>query len=88
MQIGADGGQFAYGGFDSDHCGKTINYVPLTKLNGEYRFWQFEIKSFGTRNYTSNQKATAISDTGTSLLIGPQATIEKVAVELGGQVTN
>ena len=88
LQIGADGGQFTYGGLDSDHCGKTINYVPLSTFVGKYLCWRFEIKSFGTKNYESNQKATAISDTGTSLLIGPQATIEKVIHELGGKVTN
>jgi hypothetical protein len=74
------GGQFTWGGLDTEHCGAVIDYV---KLSAE-TYWQFTIEGVSVgKRYKSSKKAEVISDTGTSLIGGPKAIVEKIAKSVG-----
>ncbi|KAI6230290.1 Peptidase A1 domain-containing protein [Aphelenchoides fujianensis] len=64
---GENGGQITYGDIDSDHCASDITYVPLS----HELWWEFNIDSVGVNGKKDGQKYSAISDTGTTLIVGP-----------------
>jgi hypothetical protein len=74
------GGVFTFGGLDTENCGPVIDYVPLL----ENAYWKFQIDSVSLGDkYTRNQPSVAISDTGTSLIIGPPMTVIYIANSIG-----
>jgi hypothetical protein len=86
------GGLITIGDYDHKHCSDNVDWVPLSKAS----FYQFTLD--GVRVGASNNgeeelvvmsRATnkgnqAVSDTGTSLIAGPQDQIEQIAEQLGG----
>jgi len=71
-----DGGVFTFGALDTDNCGPVQGWANLTATG----YWQFQID--GVRvpgKYRSNRTATVISDTGTSLIIGPSKQVGRIA---------
>lgn len=80
-QSGAtNGGTFTYGGLDTQHCSSTINYVPLTSET----WWQFNINGVSAGSFSQSHQWSAISDTGTSLMGGPDSVIDGIGQAVGG----
>lgn len=74
------GGLFTYGGLDSENCAADVNYVKLSSDS----WWEFDIEGVHVGSkYKHNKKASVISDTGTSLIIGPPKIVKKVAKAVG-----
>jgi hypothetical protein len=72
---GQNGGQITYGGLDTDHCDTAnANYITLSSKT----WWEFNIQGTGTNGKKDTHKYAAISDTGTSLIAGPQAPLDKL----------
>ncbi len=62
------GGVFTFGGLDTVNCGELIEWVPLSDQRG---FWEFSVDSVSVgKKKVKKSAGNAISDTGTSLLIG------------------
>ncbi|KAI6176271.1 Aspartic protease [Aphelenchoides bicaudatus] len=76
---GQNGGQITYGGLDSDHCDSKVTYIPLSSES----WWEFNIEGTGTNGKKDSKKYSAISDTGTSLLAGPDAPLQKLVKATG-----
>jgi hypothetical protein len=76
------GGVFTYGGLDTDNCGDVIDYVKLSSDT----YFEFKIDgvNVGT-SYSNTKKTNVISDTGTSLLIGPSKDIKKIVKAVGAK---
>jgi len=76
---GQIGGEFTFGDYDTEHCAATGDWVKLTSAT----WWEFNMDgvSVGTEKYKGG---SAISDTGTSFIIGPYQTIKSIATKLGG----
>jgi len=89
------GGLITMGDYDRTHCSSNIDWVPLS----EATYYQIELDSvkIGSKN---DKPATiimenevgmrggdvqAISDTGTSVIVGPSFYIQQILQELGGQ---
>uniref|UniRef100_A0AC35TFW3 Peptidase A1 domain-containing protein n=1 Tax=Rhabditophanes sp. KR3021 TaxID=114890 RepID=A0AC35TFW3_9BILA len=78
---GVKGGVFTYGAVDTTNCGAVIAYQKLSSAT----YWQFKMDAITTaKGAGSNQAVDVISDTGTSLLGGPQAVTDSLAQALGG----
>ncbi|KAI1709190.1 eukaryotic aspartyl protease domain-containing protein [Ditylenchus destructor] len=76
----ARGGLFTYGGLDSENCASDVNYVNLTLAH----WWQFNIESVNVgKQYKYKKIAEVISDTGTSLILGPPKVVKKIAKAVG-----
>ncbi|KAI6212858.1 Peptidase A1 domain-containing protein [Aphelenchoides besseyi] len=71
---GDKGGQITYGGVDTDHCSSDVSYV---KLSHEL-WWEFNIDAVGTNGKKGKQSYSAISDTGTSLIVGPSGPLQEL----------
>lgn len=80
-ESGVYGGQFTYGGFDSENCGPIMGYVTLSSAT----YWQFNLREIGANGYVSPFSADAISDTGTSFIGGPPSVINSLGAALGGK---
>lgn len=74
-----EGGEITFGGLDKNHYEGEITYVPLTAST----YWQFEVDSVGVFGAKISSKFQAIADSGTSLLAGPKAVIEKIQILIG-----
>jgi len=80
------GGLITYGAYDTQNCninsaGSNIAWVPLSSQT----YWQYKLSGVTAGTYTSTASGNAISDTGTSFIIGPTAVISKVGPQLGGK---
>ncbi|KAI1709455.1 eukaryotic aspartyl protease domain-containing protein [Ditylenchus destructor] len=76
----ARGGLFTYGGLDSENCASDVNYVKLSSDS----WWEFNIDNVNVgKKYKHKKKAAVISDTGTSLIIGPPKIVKKIAKAVG-----
>jgi len=75
------GGELTLGGMDPDHYKAPITWVPLSKDG----YWQFKMDniSVGATASACMGGCQAISDTGTSLLAGPQDEIDKIQTLIG-----
>jgi len=70
---GVNGGQITYGGLDDEHCDDAnINYVTVSSKT----WWEFNIDGVGVNGKQTKKKYSAISDTGTSLIAGPQKPLD------------
>jgi len=90
---GKDGGQITLGDYDTAHCSSTCDWVPLTSAT----YYEFNVQSVTVAKASDNQPrsagrrsrsqiggSAAISDTGTSLIVGPTTEITQICQELGG----
>ncbi|KAL6725241.1 hypothetical protein Aduo_007306 [Ancylostoma duodenale] len=73
------GGVFTYGAVDAKNCGRILAYHNLTSSH----YWQFPMQAISIGNYKSEIGWQAISDTGSSAIIGPPDIILKIAKEVG-----
>jgi len=78
----ANGGLYTYGAIDTKNCAATVTYVPLTAET----YWQFLMSGVTVGSYNMNTNWQVISDTGTSLIGGPNAVIAGMAKAVGGHM--
>jgi hypothetical protein len=74
------GGLITFGATDPVHCASTVNWVTLSSAT----YFQFTIQGVTAGSYHSTERAEVISDTGTSLLAGPNGPVDGIARALGG----
>lgn len=82
----SSGGELVLGGTDSTHFDGDLTYIPLTQET----YWQVHmngIKVSGSSSSYCSGGCNAILDTGTSLIAGPAAEIEKLNKQLGATKT-
>lgn len=73
-------GELVFGGVDSSHYTGSFTYVPLSAET----YWQVELDGLKVGSTAISSSApNAIVDSGTSLLVGPQADVEGIAKKLG-----
>lgn len=68
------GGVFTYGDIDTINCGPVIDYVSVTFDS----YWLFPIHGVQQGSYSVTKKQYVISDTGTSLIIGPTSVVNEI----------
>lgn len=76
------GGEIVFGGSDPSHYVKPMTYVPVIKEG----YWQIKMDQVNVANSESNfcdGGCNAIADTGTSLMTGPKAEIDKINKLIG-----
>jgi hypothetical protein len=76
--MGEKGGQFTFGDYDHEHCAVEGQWVKLSSAT----WWEFNMDSI-TVDGKKFPGGSAISDTGTSFLIGPSSTIDGIAEKYG-----
>lgn len=75
-------GELIFGGYDSSKFTGSLNYVKLD----EATYWQIRMDSVRAGSYekmASGDDMTAIIDSGTSFITGPEAEVEKLAKAVG-----
>jgi len=75
------GGEMTLCGIDRDHYVGELYYVPVTKQAK----WQFDVDSIEVDGRSISTKFQAIVDTGTSMLVGPSAEIERIHELIGAE---
>ncbi|KAK3284678.1 hypothetical protein CYMTET_7685 [Cymbomonas tetramitiformis] len=78
---GPTGGEITFGGLDSAHYTGDITYAPLTAET----YWQFKTDSIVVAGQTLASNVNVIADTGTSLITGPKAEVEKLQAAIGAK---
>ena len=81
---GVAGGVFTYGAIDATNCASKPTFVALTSAT----YWQFRVTQFKLGTYTQTRNYDVISDTGTSLIAGPQAITDQLAKAAGAKYNN
>ena len=79
MVAARQGGVLMLGGADSRYYTGDLHYVPLSRK----AYWQFDLDSLSVGGSALVTKTSAIADTGTSLLVGPTADVNKLAAARG-----
>jgi len=78
---GTNGGVFTYGGLDAADCGAVIAYQPLSAAT----YWQYSMAGISIGSYKYTKAQDVISDTGTSLLGGPNAQAKAIGKAAGAK---
>ena len=77
---GSPGGEIIFGGSDPSRRNGPFTYVPLSKAT----YWQFKVDSATISGSTvCSGGCQAIADTGTSLIAGPTADVNKINQLIG-----
>eukprot|EP01120_Amphizonella_sp_Union-15-10_P001140 TRINITY_DN11191_c0_g1_i1.p1 TRINITY_DN11191_c0_g1~~TRINITY_DN11191_c0_g1_i1.p1 ORF type:complete len:401 (+),score=93.23 TRINITY_DN11191_c0_g1_i1:58-1260(+) len=81
------GGELLIGGVDPKHYTGALNFVPLTSET----YWRFDVEDFSLGGVSLGwcdgaAQCSAICDTGTSLIAGPQSYINALNSKLGAVV--
>jgi len=76
---GAHGGEITLCGTDTAHYTGTIAWEPLTKTD----YWRINMGSLAIGSTVYGSNVSAIIDTGTSLLVGPNAAIIQIQKLIG-----
>lgn len=71
-------GELVLGGYDHKHFTGDLAWQPLSSDT----YWEITVDDIGVTRMSSSCK-TAIVDTGTSLLAGPKAEVDKIAKSVG-----
>jgi hypothetical protein len=76
-------GELTFGGYDSSKFKGDLKYVKLDAAT----YWQITMDKISAGDFekTSDDKITAIVDSGTSLLAGPKKDIAKIAAAVGAK---
>ena len=73
-------GELTFGGYDPSKFEGDLTYVKLSAAT----YWQIEMdKVTAGEEYASDGPASAIVDSGTSLMVGPKAQVSKLASAIG-----
>jgi hypothetical protein len=83
-ETGGDGtiaGEITLGGIDTTKFTGDITYTRVTRKG----YWQFNINGAKVNGQNVARSGSAISDTGTSLIVGPTSTVRSIASALGGR---
>lgn len=64
------------------NCGEVIDYEPLSSAT----FWQFRLRGVKAGHYSRSGTWEAISDTGTSLIAGPPAIVNRLGAAVKANV--
>jgi cathepsin D len=80
---GAVGGEITFGGMDPAHYQGEISWMPVTRQ----AYWQFKVDGLksGSTTLGCDGGCQMIADTGTSLITGPVAEIEKIQTFIGAK---
>jgi len=78
---GQPGGEMTLCGTDPGHFVGELHYVPVSRQ----AYWQFEVDSVEVDGQSVSTKFQAIADTGTSMLVGPRAEIERIHELIGAK---
>jgi len=77
---GSVAGQVTFGALDTTNCGSVSGYAPLTAQT----YWQFNVSAVGAGSqWFSVAQQGAISDTGTTNIAGPNATVQQIYAAVG-----
>jgi len=76
-----NGGVFTYGDIDTDNCGPVIDYVSVTFDS----YWLFPIHGVQQGSFSTTNKQYVISDTGTSLIIGPTKIVDSIIAHVDAE---
>jgi len=79
---GETGSEITLCGTDSQHYTGELTYVPVTKK----AYWQFTVDSLMINNEKITKNFDAIADTGTSLIVGPTADVQRLHEAIGVQL--
>jgi len=78
---GQPGGEMTLCGTDPGHYVGELQYVPVSRQG----YWQFEVDSVEVDGRSISTKFQAIADTGTSMLVGPRAEIDRIHELIGAK---
>ncbi|XGW06185.1 hypothetical protein V3C99_016474 [Haemonchus contortus] len=76
-QAGTNGGVITYGAVDTEHCGPTVAYEPLTTPT----HWQFKLVAVTSGKFHMNVNCRARSDTTSSFIGAPATEADAIARE-------
>jgi len=80
--LGDDGpGKLVFGGVDESHYIGDFHYVPLSNTT----YWQVSLEGMRVGDKSVSKAASAIVDSGTSLLAGPKKEVEAMMEMLGAR---
>jgi hypothetical protein len=77
---GKPGGQVSYGALDPVHCDASIDWITLSHKT----YYEINIDGYSVGGGAPSSGGSAISDTGTSLVAGPQKAIDAINKAIGG----
>ncbi|CAD5231131.1 unnamed protein product [Bursaphelenchus okinawaensis] len=75
-----NGGVITFGGVDTDNCGEITDWAPV---DDSKMHWRFNMGGYEAGNLRNERAAPAITDTGTSFILGPSADIAAIARQIG-----
>lgn len=75
------GGEMILGGIDSSLYKGSLTWVPVTKA----AYWQFTLTAIKTKGVFISRNTQAIADTGTSLIVLPEAAYNRINRHIGAE---